>query len=185
MLISTAAAKEEAFAEASKLKNQFRSLDEDEISFLDSVAETKRAEEERVRRETREGLEVFRKQQEEAEKGGSGEEEGRVEVVDEEWIAGGRKRKRARERVVRGVRRKGEGKYEEEKKEDEGENGKIKSAAHNVGNEVLALEDVAALKDTISVNKVEVKVLVEKAAAPKNTGSGLGLVAYGSDSEDE
>jgi hypothetical protein len=94
------------------LKNQFRSLDEDEVEFLDSVLESTRAEEARVRRETREGLDVFRKAQEEVEKRAR-EGEGGEEGVgggggggEGEWVAGGaRKRKRRGEREgLRGVK---------------------------------------------------------------------------------
>lgn len=50
------------------MKNQFRSLDDDEVDFLDSVLESTRAKEAEVRKETAEQLEVFRKQREAAEK---------------------------------------------------------------------------------------------------------------------
>ncbi|RAL00365.1 PSME3-interacting protein [Aspergillus ibericus CBS 121593] len=61
-------AKQEAFEEKMKLKNQFRSLDEDEVDFLDSIMESTRAKEAAVKKETAEQLEVFRRQREEAEK---------------------------------------------------------------------------------------------------------------------
>ncbi|KAL4879501.1 N-terminal domain of NEFA-interacting nuclear protein NIP30-domain-containing protein [Aspergillus karnatakaensis] len=61
-------AKQEAFEEKIKLKNQFRALDEDEIDFLDSIMESTRAQEETVKKETAEQLELFRRQREEAEK---------------------------------------------------------------------------------------------------------------------
>lgn len=107
-------AKQEAFEEANRLKNQFRALDEDEIEFLDSVLESTRAEEDRVKKETREGLELFRRQQEEADKkllAGSGDTttatigEGSPGAEEEQWIAGGRKRKRVKEKEgLRGVK---------------------------------------------------------------------------------
>lgn len=59
------AAKEEAFQESIKLKNQFRNLDEDEVEFLDSVLESTRKKEEEVKKETSEQLDLFRRQQEE------------------------------------------------------------------------------------------------------------------------
>lgn len=61
-------AKQEAFEEKIKLKNQFRSLDEDEVEFLDSVLESTRVQEAAVKKETAEQLEAFRQQREEAEK---------------------------------------------------------------------------------------------------------------------
>jgi hypothetical protein len=56
------AAKQEAFEEAARLSNQFRALDDDEVEFLTSVAESSRAQEEAVKQETAEQLEAFRKQ---------------------------------------------------------------------------------------------------------------------------
>jgi len=107
-------AKQEAFQEANRLKNQFRALDEDEIEFLDSVLESTRAEEDRVKKETREGLELFRRQQEEADKkllAGSRDTsisavgEGSPGAEEEQWIAGGRKRKRVKEKEgLKGVK---------------------------------------------------------------------------------
>ncbi|PWY83208.1 NEFA-interacting nuclear protein NIP30 [Aspergillus sclerotioniger CBS 115572] len=61
-------AKQEAFEEKMKLKNQFRSLDEDEVDFLDSIMESTRAKEAAVKKETAEQLEVFRRHREEVEK---------------------------------------------------------------------------------------------------------------------
>ncbi|TVY71331.1 hypothetical protein LSUE1_G006612 [Lachnellula suecica] len=87
------AAKQDAFEEANRLKNQFRALDEDEVEFLDSVMESTRAEEYRVKKETAEGLALFRQQQEEADKkarrgsdGAAAAEEGAPTVEEENWI---------------------------------------------------------------------------------------------------
>jgi hypothetical protein len=100
------ATKQEAFEEANRLKNQFRSLNEDEVEFLDSVLETTRAEEERVKRETAEGLEQFRRQQEEADGKVGISSDGAIDAaegsptLEEAWVAGGRKRKRVKEKEV-------------------------------------------------------------------------------------
>jgi ATP-dependent Clp protease ATP-binding subunit ClpA len=67
ILVLTVAAKQEAFEEAAKLKNQFRALDDDEIDFLDSINESSRAKENAVRQETAAQLEAFRKQRAAAE----------------------------------------------------------------------------------------------------------------------
>ncbi|KAK5053879.1 hypothetical protein LTR84_001841 [Exophiala bonariae] len=61
------AAKQEAFEEAARLKNQFRALDDDEVDFLDSVLESTRARENAVKEETAEQLDAFRKQRLQAE----------------------------------------------------------------------------------------------------------------------
>jgi len=89
------AAKQDAFEEAIRLKNQFRALDEDEVDFLDSVSQQTRAREDAVRRETAEQLNLFRQQRELKEKqalGGDAEEA----VVEESWTTNGKKRKRVK-----------------------------------------------------------------------------------------
>ncbi|KAF2233573.1 hypothetical protein EV356DRAFT_448090 [Viridothelium virens] len=98
------AAKQEAFEESIKLKNQFRSLDEHEAEFLDSVLNTTRAKEDALRRETSEQLESFRKQQEQAQKPELAEGQGGSPVTEQEhWVAGPRKRKREKD-VIPGVK---------------------------------------------------------------------------------
>ncbi|RDL42285.1 Uncharacterized protein BP5553_02264 [Venustampulla echinocandica] len=106
------AAKQDAFDEAHRLKNQFRALDEDEAEFLDSVLESTRAEEARVKKETAEGLALFRQQQEEADKkarrgsdDAANADDTSPTVEEEVWVVGGRKRKRTKEKeVFKGVR---------------------------------------------------------------------------------
>ena len=108
MLSFHLAAKQEALEESIKLKNQFRNLDEDEIEFLDSVLESTRAKEEAVKRETTEQLDLFRRQQEEADKAlleaGGGKEEdeggkaGSPTAGESQWAVNARKRKRAKEK---------------------------------------------------------------------------------------
>ncbi|KAI7469204.1 hypothetical protein KC351_g13252, partial [Hortaea werneckii] len=99
------AAKQEAFDEATRFRNQFRSLDEDEVEFLDSVLESTRTQEAEVKKETREQLDAFRKLQEDAEKeavaGQEGEDAGDAATADAEtsWALGPRKRKKGKERV--------------------------------------------------------------------------------------
>jgi hypothetical protein len=89
------------------LKNQFRSLDEDEVEFLDSVLESTRAKEEQVKRDTAEQLEVFRRQREEADKALLIQEgnDGVASAAPEEEQWGGRKRKKGKEHEgFRGVK---------------------------------------------------------------------------------
>lgn len=88
-------AKQEALEEKIRLKNQFRSLDEDEVEFLDSILESTRAQEAAVKKDTADQLEAFRKQREEAEKAML--ESTSTESVpreDEEWNISARKRRR-------------------------------------------------------------------------------------------
>lgn len=101
------AAKQEAFEESIRLKNQFRTLDEDEVEFLDSVLESTRAKEDAVKKETTEQLELFRRQQEEADKvvlkdedtGSVSNGAGSPSLLspgDSQWVINARKRKRAK-----------------------------------------------------------------------------------------
>lgn len=96
-------AKQEAFEESIRLKNQFRSLDEDEVEFLDSLLESTRAKEDAVKKETAEHLAAYQRQREEAERalieGASSGQNGSGSAAnptgDEElWTVAGRKRRR-------------------------------------------------------------------------------------------
>ncbi|KAJ5794215.1 hypothetical protein N7457_000814 [Penicillium paradoxum] len=92
-------AKQEAFEEKSRLKNQFRSLDEDEVEFLDSVLESTRAQEAAVKRDTAAQLEVFRRQREEAEKALLEQASSDPNPVKlQTWAAPTRKRRRDKQR---------------------------------------------------------------------------------------
>ncbi|KAM3549584.1 hypothetical protein MY1884_008669 [Beauveria asiatica] len=170
VLQSNKAAKEAAAAEASKLTNQFRALDDDEVAFLDEVRARRRAEEESVRRETEEGLEKFRRRTAATREEGHGIEQ-EDEVEGESW--GMRKRKRGREREggkgMGVVRRRVMTRGEEGKKD---------------GDEEKKLEE----------KKLEEKKLEEEKIEGKNTAKGgeekelkrtaLALVDYGSDSDE-
>lgn len=97
----------DTFIQSIRLKNQFRTLDEDEVEFLDSVLESTRAKEAAVRKETSEQLDAFRKQQEEAERAAALAEinSGTVPQDEEQWVASGRKRKKGREKEqLKGVK---------------------------------------------------------------------------------
>lgn len=102
-------AKQEAFEEKARLKNQFRSLDEDEVEFLDSVLESTRAQEAAVKRDTADQLELFRRQREEAEKALLGPTSSDVTPAEEEeWTAPARKRRRDKQKdlLIPGKKRK-------------------------------------------------------------------------------
>ena len=109
--MSILAAKEEAFQESIKLKNQFRNLDEDEVEFLDSVLESTRKKEEEVKKETSEQLDLFRRQQEEKDKEllqGGEEVDGKAGSPtagesQSSWALNARKRKRAKENDKAGL----------------------------------------------------------------------------------
>ena len=110
----SSAAKQEAFEESIRLKNQFRSLDEDEVEFLDSVLESTRTKEAEIKKETTEQLDLFRRQQEEADKALLAEaaDGSRTNVVvgagsveEEQWAVNGKKRRRGKDKqVLKGVK---------------------------------------------------------------------------------
>ncbi|KAH8693229.1 N-terminal domain of NEFA-interacting nuclear protein NIP30-domain-containing protein, partial [Talaromyces proteolyticus] len=102
-------AKQEAFEESIRLKNQFRSLDDDEVEFLDSVLESTRAQEAAVKKETAEQLAEFHRQREEAERalleGSSTENAGSGGPAkslgeEEQWAISGKKRKRNKKELL-------------------------------------------------------------------------------------
>ncbi|KAK5691731.1 hypothetical protein LTR17_025611, partial [Elasticomyces elasticus] len=80
----------------------FRALDEDEVDFLESVSSVSRIKEAEVKKETREQLEAFRKQQEEAEKAARLEDGNEDPATTETWAVGSRKRKKGREKETIG-----------------------------------------------------------------------------------
>ncbi|KAK2752807.1 hypothetical protein FQN55_005939 [Onygenales sp. PD_40] len=103
------AAKQDAFEESIKLKNQFRSLDDDEVEFLDSVLESTRAQEAALKRETMEQLEVFHRQRQQMDKtfiagtdiSGVADSNGTKAGSppdEEQWTTSGRKRRRGKDK---------------------------------------------------------------------------------------
>ena len=100
------AAKQEAFEESIRLKNQFRTLDDDEVEFLDTVLESTRAKEAAVKKETAEQLGVFRQQLDAAEKALLDETDnvqksnGGAAVLGEQetWVTSGKKRRRPKDK---------------------------------------------------------------------------------------
>ncbi|TDZ72024.1 hypothetical protein CTRI78_v001496 [Colletotrichum trifolii] len=159
VLQANKAAKQAAFEEQNRIKNQFRPLDDDEIDFLDEVRESKRAEEERVRRETEEGLAAFRKAQNKR-PNEAGDAEDKAEGGGEEEWSVARKRRKAKEGMF-GVKRE---KSEEERKD--------------------VVEEKGEKKDSDGKEE-EGEVAKAKASLPVALKPKLGLVSYGSDSDDD
>ncbi|KAF2447903.1 hypothetical protein P171DRAFT_341697, partial [Karstenula rhodostoma CBS 690.94] len=106
VLQANKAAKQDAFEEATRLKNQYRALDDDEADFLESVLEASRKKEAEVRKDTMEQLDAFRRRREE-EKRKALEAEAPEDTKEEEaqahWVAHGRKRKKGPE-LLKGVK---------------------------------------------------------------------------------
>lgn len=205
ILQANKAAKQAAFEEQNRIRNQFRALDDDEIEFLHGMSDEKRAEEERVRRETEEGLAAFRKAQLAAGGGGagdvgdgSGSGDIEVEIEVEEWgHAAGRKRKREKERDkagLKGVRRRismskdekraaGEAKTSDDtaSSTERAESGRAKLAPTKPTATPAELESAATKKPSSAASAAPPRT-VNVAVAQKPA---LGLVDYGSDEDDE
>ncbi|KAI9172077.1 PSME3-interacting protein [Paramyrothecium foliicola] len=160
------AAKQAAFEEQNKLRNQFRALDDDEVGFLDEVREKQRLEEERVRKETEEGLRVFRERQK---TGPAPDVDNAGAAADEDepqaWGVG-KKRKRAKDKELKGVRR--------------------RVSEDNAGNETVEKSkaegpEQSAQRKTAPDEKA--KTIPAPASTAKKVSSAL--VGYGSDSSDD
>jgi hypothetical protein len=190
-------AKQEAFEEKARLKNQFRALDEDEVEFLDSVLESTRAQEAAVKKDTADQLEVFRKQREEAEKAMLGPTSSEVTPAEEEeWTIPARKRRRdkGKDLLIPGKRRKssateGSAKADTSKEEQKPSQGSgptskkdstqsIQSAAASGDMSTKAAENAAQSSST-DIKQTEPKPPAKPAPVS------LGLVGYGSDSDSE
>ncbi|KAA8652144.1 hypothetical protein EYZ11_000510 [Aspergillus tanneri] len=189
-------AKQEAFEEKIKLKNQFRSLDEDEIEFLDSIMESTRAQEAAVKKETSEQLELFRRQREEAEKAML--EDTSVDVAPaaegEDWKIPARKRRRERNKDLLFP-----GKKRKSTAEVTGEASPCESKADKSTVKPSEKPDSAQFKNTASERKSEspVESTSPNTMDAKDAGQGqqeakpvanlssltLGLAGYSSDSE--
>lgn len=179
------AAKQEAFEEANRLKNQFRGVDEDEAEWLDSVLESTRAEEDRVKKETAEGLALFRQQQEEADKkartgtNAATTEEGSPVAEEESWVAGGRKRKRTKDKEgLKGVKiRRASTPTEVEKK----------SAEPNLQlpKEKSESQKPQAQKEASQKSPDSKAAALDSKKSPGPPKTSSGLVNYGSDEDDD
>ena len=178
VLQANKAAKQAEFEEKNKIKNQFRALDDDEVDFLDGVRSGEKEREERVRRETEEGLEAFRAKQrsketqgrdaegdgEEEEEEGGGEEEG------ESWaVAAGRKRKREKDKEgragIKGLKRR--------------TSDPMKQMPEKSEMERLPTRKEDSEQRDPTPSSAPAKKAPDATAKPK-----LGLVEYGSDDED-
>lgn len=88
------------------MKNQFRTLDDDEVEFLDTVLESTRAKEAAVKKETAEQLEAFRQQRDAAEKALLDETENTQKSNagapgdHETWVTPGKKRRRPKDKAT-------------------------------------------------------------------------------------
>ncbi|OCL01320.1 hypothetical protein AOQ84DRAFT_401863 [Glonium stellatum] len=192
-------AKQEAFEEANRLKNQFRSLDEDEVEFLDSVLESTRAKEAAIRKETIEQLDLFRKQQEEREKATLAEQNiGDPLGEEEQWVISGRKRKKGKEKeALRGVKLRKSSASEQGQPAVKAASSPEASPSEHVKPSVVQAKPAEAVKTASSPTKAIPKQYqrskVQSPAKESPSASpppqppnplGLGLANYSSDEDD-
>jgi len=193
-------AKEEAFQDSIKLKNQFRNLDEDEAEFLDSVLESTRAKEQAVKEQTSEQLELFRQQQQEADKGRL-DESGDIantagspteEPTETQWAVNARKRKRLKdEKGLKGPKlRKSSSTSEAPQqkpatpKSTEFIAGNTNSKVADIAADVTSPErSLAGCKHEASSPTMDFSKDKPVVATSSSTMPGLGLVNYSSDEE--
>jgi len=155
--------------------------------------ESTRAEEERVKKETAEGLALFRQQQEEADKkarrGSGGEavaEAGSPTVEEENWVAGGRKRKRAKEKeVLKGVKIRRSSTANEEKPTRGAPSSTDDSAAITKESRVTLSATATPDRKATSESKPKTPTVVKKPPAAAPAKPSLGLVDYGSDEDED
>lgn len=205
VLQANKAAKQAAFEEANKLKNQFRALDEDEIDFLDEVRAKKREEEAKMKKEVEEGLEKFKRARKEVgEDDGDGRGEGGdQEEQEQDWgvsfevntgrkrvkrggdgdgnADGGRRRGAKRVRGLVGVRRK------ESSGDGEGKGGdKVEEKQVEEGKQVLEYKATATTTATATATPTGSTSPAKAPRAVVETKKPLGglLVDYGSDDDD-
>ena len=166
-----------------RLKNQFRSLDEDEVEFLDSVLESTRAKEAEVKKETTQQLDAFRRLQEEAEKAAAQPDESEVLETDA-WKAGSRKRKKARETAVGGLklRRVSTAEKESANANAVSEAPEKAQLSPTAGSEEPASAGTQSPERGSVANTKSQDEPAPKLPSPSTTG--LGLVAYSSDEDD-
>ncbi|KAG9555520.1 hypothetical protein KCU71_g14712, partial [Aureobasidium melanogenum] len=188
-------AKQEAFEEAAKLKNQFRSLDQDEVEFLDTVMESTRAKEEAVKKETAERLEAFRRQQEDTEKASRGAApEASNQSEGDTWAFNARKRKRTKEKeAIAGLKLRKSSSSATQMTPDgaaatpsDDKNQSPPSPAPTPANQsAKPVQPPAAAIDKAVIDKVDQAPAVATASTPPAPASALGLAAYSSDDDDD
>ncbi|KAL9599179.1 MAG: hypothetical protein Q9179_003650 [Wetmoreana sp. 5 TL-2023] len=189
-------AKQEAFEESIRLRNQFRSLDEDEVEFLDSVLESTRAKEDAVKQQTTQQLRLFRRQQEEADKASVDEAATRTSTLEKagdqnnpstlesQWAVNARKRKRAKDTdILPGVKLR-KPSSTNEKPPAELAKTSVRDPTTQAHDSSLPAKDTSQGEHSSRARSVEDIPVQPSPTSPKAGAVGLGLAAYSSD-EDE
>ena len=179
------AAKQDAFEESTRLRNQFRALAEDEVDFLDSVLESTRAQEAAVKKETAEQLDLFRQQQEESQKAAAVDEQEEQPVNQDSWAVKGRKRKSVNNGPT--IR------FKLAKKQDtasasDGDKHAVALGSSQEAPDATTLPpgiepDRPKLSDPAAHDKPPTAAMPQVSKPPSPPGGGLGLAAYSSDED--
>ncbi|KAF3930424.1 hypothetical protein ABW20_dc0101411 [Dactylellina cionopaga] len=192
VLQANKARKQEAFEEKLKFKNQFRTLDESEIEFLDTIVSEQRAEEDARKKEIETKLDDFRKLQYEADHDPTTTDLTVAGESNSTWaVPARRKRKKEKEKDNQLAANLKLRKMSDGSKKDSTlspkENPKPTEDAPKVEipKNTPSISAPSPNKQASPPSKptVEDKTSVAEAAKP-TTGLG-GLVAYGSDSDDD
>ncbi|KAF3053211.1 hypothetical protein E8E11_011755 [Didymella keratinophila] len=169
-------AKQEAFEQAARYKLHV-TLNDDEADYLEGILDAKRKEEANVKKETREGLELFRRQQEEAERKALEEDNERTPKEEQvQWAAPSRKRKKGPESsLLKGVKLRKSSSATDKK-----------DAADRTGDKKKATVDAAgssAVKPTATTaTTADAAVVAPPPKAPTTLALGLG---YASSDDDD
>ncbi|KAI4790774.1 hypothetical protein E4T45_13102, partial [Aureobasidium sp. EXF-8846] len=190
-------AKQDAFEEAAKLKNQFRSLDQDEVEFLDTVMESTRAKEDAVKRETAERLEAFRRQQEDTEKASRGDApEASNQSEADTWAFNARKRKRTKEKeAIAGLKLRKSSSSMAQMTSDAGSTEAAVSddkklspsspAPTPASQSAKSVQPPVAAIDKAITDKIDKPPAAAAASTAPAPAAALGLAAYSSDDDDD
>ncbi|PWW75712.1 hypothetical protein C7212DRAFT_320793 [Tuber magnatum] len=156
ILQANKAKKQEEFEEKLKFKNQFKTLDEDDVDYLASILKTEKAVEDARKEELESRLDDFRRQQSEADKSGGGEGGDQDTAL---WATGKKRRRKEVGGRTLGV--------------------KVRRRSSTAGEKPLERDPGKDKEGTLAQDpKEEEKRMGEKGVAR------LGLVAYGSDEDD-
>ncbi|KAF2131694.1 hypothetical protein P153DRAFT_395005 [Dothidotthia symphoricarpi CBS 119687] len=175
ILQSNKDAKQAAFEEAARYKLA-EALDDDAAAYLDEVLEKKRQQEALIRKDTLEGLDAFRRQQEDAERKALEDESIDAPKDDvAQWAAVGRKRKKGPEAgLLKGIKLRKSSSAAEEKKTVDKMLQKEQTSA--------ATTSKGDMKNSTISSAVSSKPLAAPPAKPSNISLGLGYAS--SDDED-
>lgn len=191
VLQANKAAKQAAFEEANRIRNQFRALDDDEIEFLDGVRASSRMEEQRRAADLEEGLRAFRAAQaatttaaaaprDEGQGEGGWNEASQEELgAADEWAVSSRKRKREKEKVIKGIKRR-----TSSTGKDAEHSGAAEKPSSSQGHSSKEGEAASAKANSPAVKPVLKSTVGITAAAPKAKPK-AGLVDYGSDDDSD